>query len=78
MWLREETIGALNLFRTRPGRLSEAGLGIGQAMADVATVGLIQARHTYYSGGLPRVRCCGWDPAGDRSGVRSAGESSSA
>jgi transcriptional regulator with GAF, ATPase, and Fis domain len=44
MRLREETIGALNLFRTRPGRLSEADLGIGQAMADVATVGLIQER----------------------------------
>jgi GAF domain/ANTAR domain len=44
MRLRAETIGALNLFRTRPGRLSEADLGIGQAMADVATVGLIQER----------------------------------
>lgn len=44
MRLREETIGALNLFRLEPGRLSEADLGIGQAMADVATVGLIQER----------------------------------
>jgi transcriptional regulator with GAF, ATPase, and Fis domain len=44
MRLREETIGALNLFRTEPGRLSEEDLGIGQAMADVATVGLIQER----------------------------------
>lgn len=44
MRLREETIGALNLFRLAPGRLSEADLGIGQAMADVATVGLIQER----------------------------------
>jgi transcriptional regulator with GAF, ATPase, and Fis domain len=44
MRLREETIGALNLFRTQPGQLSEADLGIGQAMADVATVGLIQER----------------------------------
>jgi hypothetical protein len=42
--LRTETIGALNLFRTEPGRLSEADLGIGQAMADVATVGLLQER----------------------------------
>lgn len=42
--LREETIGALNLFRLEPGRLSEADLRIGQAMADVATVGLIQER----------------------------------
>jgi GAF domain-containing protein len=44
MRLRSETIGALNLFRTEPGRLSEADLGIGQAMADVATVGLLQER----------------------------------
>ncbi|MFI6096519.1 GAF and ANTAR domain-containing protein [Lentzea sp. NPDC051213] len=44
MRLREETIGALNLFRTRPGKLTEADLAIGQAMADVATVGLIQER----------------------------------
>ena len=44
MRLRDETIGALNLFRLRPGRLTEADLSIGQAMADVATVGLIQER----------------------------------
>ncbi|MGX7825387.1 ANTAR domain-containing protein [Actinokineospora sp. 24-640] len=44
MRLRDETIGALNLFRTKPGSLGEADLGIGQAMADVATVGLIQER----------------------------------
>ena len=44
MRLRDETIGALNLFRLEPGLLGEADLGIGQAMADVATVGLIQER----------------------------------
>lgn len=44
MRLRDETIGALNLFRTAPGTLSAADLDIGQAMADVATVGLIQER----------------------------------
>jgi len=44
MRLRDETIGALNLFQTEPGRLSEADLAIGQAMADVATVGLLQER----------------------------------
>jgi transcriptional regulator with GAF, ATPase, and Fis domain len=44
MRLRSETIGALNLFRSEPGRLSEADLSIGQAMADVATVGLLQER----------------------------------
>jgi hypothetical protein len=44
MRLRTETIGALNLFRTEPDPLSVADLGIGQAMADVATVGLLQER----------------------------------
>ncbi len=44
MRLRSDTIGALNLFRSTPGRLGEAELGIGQAMADVATVGLMQER----------------------------------
>jgi ANTAR domain-containing protein/GAF domain-containing protein len=44
MRLRDDTIGALNLFRLEPGRLTDADLGIGQAMADVATVGLIQER----------------------------------
>jgi transcriptional regulator with GAF, ATPase, and Fis domain len=44
MRLRDQTIGALNLFRLEPGLLNEADLGIGQAMADVATVGLIQER----------------------------------
>lgn len=44
MRLRGDTIGALNLFRTTPGHLSEDALAIGQAMADVATVGLMQER----------------------------------
>jgi transcriptional regulator with GAF, ATPase, and Fis domain len=44
MRLRSDTIGALNLFRAQPGRLSDVDLGIGQAMADVATVGLMQER----------------------------------
>ncbi len=44
MRLRGDTIGALNLFRSAPGHLSEAALAIGQAMADVATVGLLQER----------------------------------
>jgi len=44
MRLREETLGALNLFRAEPGQLSEADLRVGQAMADVATVSLIHER----------------------------------
>ena len=34
--LREQTIGALNLFRAAPGRFDPADIRIGQALADVA------------------------------------------
>jgi len=42
--LRQESIGALNLFNGRPGPLSEANLSLGQALADVATIGILQER----------------------------------
>jgi len=45
MRLRDEVIGALNLFRTRPGLLDPEELRIGQALADVATIGLLQERN---------------------------------
>jgi hypothetical protein len=41
--LHSETIGALNLFGSRPG-LSAEDLRIGQALADVATIGILQER----------------------------------
>jgi GAF domain-containing protein len=44
MRLRNEVIGALNLFDTNPGALDEGKLRIGQALADVATIGLLQQR----------------------------------
>lgn len=44
MRLRSEVIGALNLFDVRPGALDEEMLRIGQALADVATIGLLQQR----------------------------------
>src|SRR4029453_3421720 len=44
MRLRAEVIGALNLFDTEPGALDEGKLRIGQALADVATIGLLQQR----------------------------------
>jgi transcriptional regulator with GAF, ATPase, and Fis domain len=44
MRLRDQVIGALNLFRAAPGPLSPADLRIGQALADVATIGLLQER----------------------------------
>jgi GAF domain-containing protein len=44
MRLRAEVIGALNLFDVQPGSLSPEKLRIGQALADVATIGLLQQR----------------------------------
>jgi GAF domain-containing protein len=44
MRLRDEVIGALNLFDTNPGALDESKLRVGQALADVATIGLLQQR----------------------------------
>ncbi|WP_019356492.1 GAF and ANTAR domain-containing protein [Streptomyces sp. AA1529] len=44
MRLRAEVIGALNLFHARPGTLDEGNLQVGQALADVATIGLLQQR----------------------------------
>ena len=44
MRLREDTIGALNLFHQRPQALTEAGIRLAQGMADVATIGILQHR----------------------------------
>lgn len=44
MRLRKEVIGALNFFDTKPGELDESKLRQGQALADVATIGLLQQR----------------------------------
>ena len=45
MRLRDQVIGALNLFRAEPGLLDAADLRIGQALADVATIGLLHERN---------------------------------
>ena len=42
--LRKEVVGALNLFRAEPAGLTPAQLRLGQALADVATIGLMQER----------------------------------
>jgi GAF domain-containing protein len=44
MRLRSQRIGALNLFADRPNGLSRADEALGQAMADVATIGILHAR----------------------------------
>ncbi len=42
--LRTTVIGALNLFNARPGALSESDIRTGQALADVATIGILAQR----------------------------------
>ncbi len=44
MRLRTAVIGTLNLFGTRPGVLDDATIRLAQALADVATIGILQAR----------------------------------
>jgi transcriptional regulator with GAF, ATPase, and Fis domain len=44
MRLRTDVIGALNLFGTAPGALDMEKLRLGQGLADIATVGLLQQR----------------------------------
>jgi GAF domain-containing protein len=42
--LRNETIGAINLFSFHVGALSDEDLRLGRALADVATIGILQER----------------------------------
>ena len=42
---QDQVIGALNLFHTSTGALDEDDLVAGQAMADVATIGLLHERN---------------------------------
>ncbi|WTW95883.1 GAF and ANTAR domain-containing protein [Streptomycetaceae bacterium NBC_01309] len=49
MRLRHEVVGALNLFRTTPGEFDTVDTQIAQALADVATISLLQQRSTHRS-----------------------------
>ena len=42
--LRQDSVGALNLFSTTEGALEDEDLEVVQAMADIATIGILQAR----------------------------------
>ena len=44
MKLRGEVIGALNLFSAEPGLLNSPDAAVAQALADVATIGILQER----------------------------------
>jgi GAF domain-containing protein len=44
MRVRDETVGALNLFRAVAGRLVEQDMPLGQGMADIAAIALLQER----------------------------------
>jgi transcriptional regulator with GAF, ATPase, and Fis domain len=52
MRLRDQVIGALNLFRTTTGAFSPTDVRIGQALADVATISLLHERSMRYSDAL--------------------------
>jgi GAF domain-containing protein len=49
MRLREQVIGALNLFRATPGPFDPADVRIGQALADVATISVLNERGMRHS-----------------------------
>jgi transcriptional regulator with GAF, ATPase, and Fis domain len=49
MRLREQVIGALNLFRATPGAFDPANVRVGQALADVATISLLHERSMRHS-----------------------------
>jgi ANTAR domain/GAF domain len=49
MRLREQVIGALNLFRAAPGAFDPADIRVGQALADVATISLLHERSMRHS-----------------------------
>lgn len=45
--LRGTVIGALNLFRTAPGTLTEADVNAAQALADIAAIAILQNRASF-------------------------------
>jgi transcriptional regulator with GAF, ATPase, and Fis domain len=52
MRLRDQVIGALNLFRATPGAFPPADIRVGQALADVATISLLHERSMRHSDAL--------------------------
>lgn len=52
MRVRGSTVGALNLFRSEPGVISDRDLPVGQGMADIAALALLQERTLRESRGV--------------------------
>lgn len=52
MRLRDDVIGAVNLFGTEPGELPARTISVGQALADIATIGIINERAMAHRGVL--------------------------
>jgi GAF domain-containing protein len=52
MRVRGDTIGAMNLFRSEPGQMGDADLSLGQGMADIAAIALLQERAVRESRGV--------------------------
>ncbi|WP_110207268.1 GAF and ANTAR domain-containing protein [Nocardioides daejeonensis] len=48
--LRDSVLGAMNLFCSSDSRLSDVDAAVGQALADIATIGLLQERAARQSG----------------------------
>lgn len=62
MRLRDDIVGAMNLFLTRPGTLESSDLALGQGLADIATIGLLQ------EGAPARIPAASPRPAADLRG----------
>lgn len=48
MRLRDQVLGAINLFLVRPGDLSDVDLQLARGLADIATIGLLHERATQH------------------------------
>ncbi len=55
MRLRQQNVGAMNLFDTREQDLSASDAGVAQALADVATIAILQHR-TIAHGNIERAQ----------------------